>query len=103
MTQQENEQKIAYYLFKKSAHVQTEEVARGVGLTTDEVGSFLGCSRYFTFTSGTPVVKLSLTKEGIDFVESKNKRCVDSLIKWGTFVAAIISMIGVVVQFFSKK
>jgi len=98
MTQKEKEEKIAHYLYNKNvktnllASIQTEEVSSGVKMDSSEVGSFFGNSKYFEFSNGTPV-GLRLTREGIDFVESKKNRNIDSLLKWGTFLFAIISTI----------
>lgn len=108
MTQQEKEHKIAYYLYEKGAKptfsvfIPTEKVASVVGMTPGEVGSMFGNAKYFEFSRGT-TVGLALTREGLDFVESKPERRNDTLIKWGTFLAALISAVLVVVQFFGDK
>lgn len=105
MTEEQKEQKIAYYLYNKGAkssssyHVQTEEVARETGIDIREVSAMLGNSKYFNFSSGV-VVGLFLTRDGLDFVENRPRRIVSEVLVWGTFVAAIISVAGWFVDYF---
>lgn len=107
MTQQEKEYKISYYLYKKGAKpnssvfIPTEKVAHQTKIPLSEVQEIFQTSKYFQFNNAN-IVGLILTKEGIDFVENKNKRFIENSIKWGTFIAAIISAILGIVQFFMK-
>jgi hypothetical protein len=105
MTEREKEERIAYYLYKKGAKpnssspIQTEKVARDTSIDLRDVSAFFGNSIYFDFTKGT-TVGLILTREGVNFVETRNKRLADDLIKWARIPVGAIPAILAIVKFF---
>ena len=104
MTQQESEKKIAYYLYEKGAKpnssifINTQKVSDDVKISLKEVQEIFQNSRYFEFSNGTSV-GLILKKEGLDFVEGKNKRIIDSVLKWVAFFLGLIASLVAVINF----
>lgn len=105
MKQKEVEENIVEYLYKKGAKpnsnisIHAEKIANEMGINLSVVQEWNGLSRYFGFNNGTPP-GLVLTKEGVDFAESKNERITNTILVWGTFILAFISSIVGIINFF---
>ena len=72
--------------------VSSESVSSGTKISLKDISEFNGYSKYFIFNNG----QLIINREGVDFIEGENKRKIDTLLKWGTFFAAIVSALNII-------